>query len=135
SLNTRFGVERCVRFAADLAAARDGVLTLVHKTNVLTHAGGLWERVAREVAAERGVRYEYAHIDAASMYLVNAPGRFDVIVTDNLFGDILTDLGAAVAGGLGLAASANLNPDRTGPSLFEAVHGAAPDIARRRAAH
>jgi len=129
ALNTRFGVERCVRFAAGLAAARDGVLTLVHKTNVLRHAGDLWERVAREVAAERGLRYEYAHVDAACMYLITDPGRFDVIVTDNLFGDILTDIGAAVAGGLGLAASANLNPDRTGPSLFEPVHGSAPDIA------
>jgi 3-isopropylmalate dehydrogenase len=129
SVNTRFGVERCVRYAADLAAAREGVLTLVHKTNVLTHAGDLWARVAAEVAADAGLRYEYAHVDAACMYLVTDPGRFDVIVTDNLFGDILTDLGAAVAGGLGLAASANLNPARTGPSLFEPVHGSAPDIA------
>ncbi len=142
SLNTRLGVERCVRYAADLAVNRAGTLTLVHKTNVLTYAGGLWERVAREVAEERGLRYEYAHIDAACMYLVNDPGRFDVVVTDNLFGDILTDLGAAVAGGLGLAASANLNPDHgpgsadgTVPSVFEPVHGSAPDIAGRGVAN
>jgi 3-isopropylmalate dehydrogenase len=133
SLNTRFGVERCVRYAAGLAAARAGVLTLVHKTNVMTHAGDLWFRVANEVAADVGVRLEYAHVDAACMYLVTDPGRFDVVVTDNLFGDILTDLGAAVAGGIGLAASGNLRPraDATagGPSLFEPVHGSAPDIA------
>jgi len=110
SLNTRHGVERCLRYAAGLARERDGVLTLVHKTNVLTHAGGLWARTAREVAGETGVRLEYAHVDAACLYLVTDPGRFDVVVTDNLFGDILTDLGAAVAGGLGTAASANLNP-------------------------
>jgi 3-isopropylmalate dehydrogenase len=129
SLNTRFGVERCVRYAAALAAGREGVLTLVHKTNVLTFAGNLWERVTREVCDELGLRYEYAHVDAACMYMVTDPARFDVVVTDNLFGDILTDLGAAVAGGLGLAASGNLNPDRTAPSLFEPVHGSAPDIA------
>jgi len=178
SLNTRYGVERCLRYAAGRALERDGVLTLVHKTNVLTHAGGLWARTAREVAGETGVRLEYAHVDAACLYLVTDPGRFDVVVTDNLFGDILTDLGAAVAGGLGTAASANLNPgDREagrraatgseelkhsppvgsggsgglkpgspvgsggsgglgpgspqgrGPSLFEPVHGSAPDIA------
>jgi len=129
SYTTRFGVERCVRYAAELAARRDGVLTLVHKTNVLTHAGDLWARVTRAVAEEQGLRYEYAHVDAACMYMVSDPGRFDVVVTDNLFGDILTDLGAIVAGGIGLAASANLNPDRTGPSLFEPVHGSAPDIA------
>jgi 3-isopropylmalate dehydrogenase len=129
SYNTRFGVERCVRYAAGLAAARDGVLTLVHKTNVLTHAGDLWARTAQAVTAELGLRYEYAHVDAACMYMVSDPGRFDVVVTDNLFGDILTDLGAVLAGGIGLAASANLNPDRTGPSLFEPVHGSAPDIA------
>jgi len=137
SLNTRHGVERCLRYAAGRARERDGVLTLVHKTNVLTHAGGLWARTAGEVAEETGVRLEYAHVDAACLYLVTDPGRFDVVVTDNLFGDILTDLGAAIAGGLGTAASANLNPGgreggregRAGPSLFEPVHGSAPDIA------
>ena len=136
SLNTRHGVERCVRYAATRALERDGRLTLVHKTNVLTHAGDLWMRTARQVADEVGVRLDYCHVDAACLYLVNDPGRFDVVVTDNLFGDILTDLGAAIAGGLGTAASANLNPGtpgaggaaRPGPSLFEPVHGSAPDI-------
>jgi 3-isopropylmalate dehydrogenase len=129
SLNTRAGVERCVRYAAGLAARRRGRLTLVHKTNVLTHAGDLWRRTATEVAAQAGVTLDYAHVDAACLYLVNDPGRFDVIVTDNLFGDILSDLGAALSGGLGVAPSGNLNPDRTGPSVFEPVHGSAPDIA------
>jgi 3-isopropylmalate dehydrogenase len=129
SLNTRAGVERCVRYAAGLASRRRGGLTLVHKTNVLTHAGDLWRRVAGEVAAEAGLALNYAHVDAACLYLVDDPGRFDVIVTDNLFGDILSDLGAALTGGLGVAPSGNLNPDRTGPSVFEPVHGSAPDIA------
>jgi 3-isopropylmalate dehydrogenase len=129
SLNTRAGVQRCVSYAAALAARRSGRLTLVHKTNVLTHAGDLWRRVAAEVAAERAVTLDYAHVDAACLYLVDDPARFDVIVTDNLFGDILSDLAAALTGGLGLAASGNLNPDRTGPSVFEPVHGSAPDIA------
>jgi 3-isopropylmalate dehydrogenase len=129
SLNTRAGVERCVRYAAGLAGRRRGGLTLVHKTNVLTHAGDLWRRVAAEVAAEAGLTLDYAHVDAACLYLVSDPARFDVIVTDNLFGDILSDLGAALTGGLGVAPSGNLNPDRTGPSVFEPVHGSAPDIA------
>jgi 3-isopropylmalate dehydrogenase len=153
SLNSRAGVERCVRFAAGKAAQRDGRLTLVHKTNVLTHSGDLWMRTAREVADQAGVRLDYCHVDAACLYLISDPGRFDVIVTDNLFGDILTDVGAAIAGGLGTAASANLNPGGPGgstgaegasgsgrfggaggsgrpvPSLFEPVHGSAPDIA------
>jgi 3-isopropylmalate dehydrogenase len=134
SLNSRAGVERCVRFAAGKAAERKGRLTLVHKTNVLTHSGDLWMRTAREVAEQSGVRLDYCHVDAACLHLINDPRRFDVIVTDNLFGDILTDLGAAIAGGLGTAASANLNPrgapgGASGPSLFEPVHGSAPDIA------
>jgi 3-isopropylmalate dehydrogenase len=129
SLNTWAGVRRCVRYAAELAAGRSGRLTLVHKTNVLTNAGGLWQRVATEVAAEQGVQLSYAHVDAACLWMVDDPARFDVIVTDNLFGDILSDLGAALTGGLGLAPSGNLNPDRTGPSVFEPVHGSAPDIA------
>jgi 3-isopropylmalate dehydrogenase len=134
SLNTRAGVERCVRYAAARARQRDGRLTLVHKTNVLVHSGDLWWRVAHQVADEVGVRLDYCHVDAACLHLVNDPGRFDVIVTDNLFGDILTDLGAGIAGGLGTAASANLNPGGpgsavSGPSLFEPVHGSAPDIA------
>jgi 3-isopropylmalate dehydrogenase len=129
SLNTWNGVRRCVRYAAELAAGRSGRLTLVHKTNVLTHAGSLWQRVATEVAAEQGVQLSYAHVDAACLWMVDDPQRFDVIVTDNLFGDILSDLGAALTGGLGLAPSGNLNPDRTGPSVFEPVHGSAPDIA------
>jgi 3-isopropylmalate dehydrogenase len=129
SLNTWAGVRRCVRYAAALAAARSGRLTLVHKTNVLTNAGDLWYRIAREVAAETGVELGYAHVDAACLWLVDDPKRFDVIVTDNLFGDILSDLGAALTGGLGYAPSGNLNPDKTGPSVFEPVHGSAPDIA------
>jgi len=131
SVNTRMGVERCVRFAFELArfGARHH-LTLVHKTNVLTFAGDLWQRTFDEVAAlYPEVATDYCHVDAACIHLVEKPGRFDVIVTDNLFGDILTDLAGAVTGGIGLAASANLNPDRTGPSLFEPVHGSAPDIA------
>ena len=101
----------------------------MHKTNVLTHAGDLWHRITRQVAAEAGVELSYAHVDAACLWMVDDPARFDVIVTDNLFGDILSDLGAALTGGLGYAPSGNLNPDRTGPSVFEPVHGSAPDIA------
>jgi 3-isopropylmalate dehydrogenase len=129
SLNTRAGVERCIRYAAGLAKKRTGKLTLVHKTNVLVNAGSLWMRVAQQVAEEQGLKLDYTHVDAACLYMVSDPGRFDVIVTDNLFGDIITDLAAALTGGLGLAASGNLNPDRTGPSIFEPVHGSAPDIA------
>ena len=131
SVNTRFGVERCVRFAFDLANDRpERHLTLVHKTNVLTFAGDLWHRTVTEVAPEfPDVSWDYNHVDAACIYLVENPSRYDVIVTDNLFGDILTDLAGAVSGGIGFAASANLNPARTGPSLFEPVHGAAHDIA------
>ncbi len=131
SVNTRMGVERCVRFAFDLAHIRTRRhLTLVHKTNVLTFAGDLWQRTFDEVAAEHPeITTAYCHVDAACIHLVEDPARFDVIVTDNLFGDILTDLAGAVSGGIGLAASANLNPERTGPSLFEPVHGSAPDIA------
>ena len=131
SVNTRVGVERCVRFAFELARSRPRrQLTLVHKTNVLTFAGDLWQRTFDEVALEFGdVSTSYSHVDAACIHLHDQPGRYDVIVTDNLFGDILTDLAGAVAGGIGLAASANLNPGRTGPSLFEPVHGSAPDIA------
>jgi 3-isopropylmalate dehydrogenase len=131
SLNTYAGVRRCLRYAASLAARRSGRLTLVHKTNVLTHAGSLWDRLARQVAAEARVELSYAHVDAACLWMVNDPARFDVIVTDNLFGDILSDLAAALTGGLGYAPSGNLNPDRTGPSVFEPVHGSAPDIAGR----
>jgi 3-isopropylmalate dehydrogenase len=129
SLNTWAGVRRCVRYASKLAVGRSGRLTLVHKTNVLTHAGDLWHRIATEVAAEDGVELSYAHVDAACLWMVDDPKRFDVIVTDNLFGDIISDLGAALTGGLGYAPSGNLNPDRTGPSVFEPVHGSAPDIA------
>ena len=131
SVNTRMGVERCTRFAFDLARSRARRhLTLVHKTNVLTFAGDLWQRVFDEVAREYSdVETAYNHVDAACIYLVQDPQRYDVIVTDNLFGDILTDLCGAVSGGIGFAASANLNPARTGPSLFEPVHGSAPDIA------
>jgi 3-isopropylmalate dehydrogenase len=130
SVNTRRGVERCVRFAFELAHGRRAHrLTLVHKTNVLTFAGDLWRRTFDEVAAEHpDVTTSYDHVDAACIHLVERPERYDVIVTDNLFGDILTDLAGAIAGGIGLAASANLNPAHTGPSLFEPVHGSAPDI-------
>jgi 3-isopropylmalate dehydrogenase len=130
SVNTRLGVERCVRYAFELAESRDRKhLTLVHKTNVLTFAGDLWQRTFDAVGAEHpGIATAYNHVDAACIYFVQDPGRYDVIVTDNLFGDILTDLGGAVSGGIGRAASANLNPARTGPSLFEPVHGSAPDI-------
>jgi 3-isopropylmalate dehydrogenase len=131
SVNTRHGVERCARFAFELAAGRPRHhLTLVHKTNVLTFAGDLWQRTVDDVSAEYlSVDRDYNHVDATCIYLVENPGRYDVIVTDNLFGDIITDLAGAVAGGIGYAASANLNPARTGPSLFEPVHGAAHDIA------
>jgi 3-isopropylmalate dehydrogenase len=130
SVNTRMGVERCVRYAFGLAESRSRKhLTLVHKTNVLTFAGDLWQRTFDEVAAEHAeVAVAYNHVDAACIHFVQDPGRYDVIVTDNLFGDILTDLGGAVSGGIGFAASGNLNPARTGPSMFEPVHGSAPDI-------
>jgi len=131
SFNTRFGVERVARYAFDQAMARPRKkLTLVHKTNVLTFAGDLWQRTVDSLAKEfPEVSVEYQHVDAASMFFVSQPERFDVIVTDNLFGDILTDLGAAIAGGIGLAASGNINPTRESPSMFEPVHGSAPDIA------
>jgi len=131
SVNTRFGVERCVRHAFELAQARERKhVTLVHKTNVLTFAGDLWERTFAIVSGEfPEIETAYHHVDAACIYFVQDPGRYDVVVTDNLFGDILTDLGGAISGGIGRAASANLNPNRTGPSLFEPVHGSAPDIA------
>ncbi|MEI7546067.1 MAG: 3-isopropylmalate dehydrogenase [Mycobacteriaceae bacterium] len=130
SLNTAFGVTRVVRYAFDLASKRRKNLTLVHKTNVLTFAGGLWSRVVAEIGAEYAdVEVAYQHIDAATIYMVTDPGRFDVIVTDNLFGDIITDLAAAVSGGIGLAASGNIDATGTNPSMFEPVHGSAPDIA------
>ena len=130
SVNTRHGVERVIRYSFDLAMTSRRHLTLVHKTNVLTFAGDLWERTFNEVATEYPeVETAYNHIDAACIYFVQSPQQYDVIVTDNLFGDILTDLGGAISGGIGLASSANLNPDRTGPSMFEPVHGSAPDIA------
>ncbi|WP_326644034.1 3-isopropylmalate dehydrogenase [Streptosporangium sp. NBC_01755] len=131
SLNTAYGVERVVRYAFEKAVARPRKkLTLVHKTNVLTYAGDLWARTFDRVSLEYPeVQTDYCHIDAASMFFVSQPERFDVIVTDNLFGDIITDIGAAIAGGIGLAASGNVNPDRTAPSMFEPVHGSAPDIA------
>jgi 3-isopropylmalate dehydrogenase len=130
SINTRFGAERACRFAFEQAVGRRRKLTLCHKTNVLTYAADLWQRTVLEVATDYpDVAVDYVHVDAACLYLVQSPERFDVIVTDNLFGDIITDLGAAVQGGLGLAASGNLHPDRTFPSMFEPVHGSAPDIA------
>jgi 3-isopropylmalate dehydrogenase len=135
SINTAFGAERVVRFAFAQAEARRNRLTLVHKTNVLTHAGSLWQRTVDRVALEfPSVEVGYQHIDAATIHLVTDPGKFDVIVTDNLFGDILTDLAAAISGGIGLAASGNINPDGTFPSMFEPVHGSAPDIAGQQLA-
>jgi 3-isopropylmalate dehydrogenase len=130
SVNTRHGVERCVRYAFELAERRSrSHVTLVHKTNVLNYAGDLWRRVFDLVAAEHpGVATAYNHVDAACIFFVEDAGRYDVVVTDNLFGDILADLAGALTGGIGLAASANLNPARTGPSLFEPVHGSAHDI-------
>jgi 3-isopropylmalate dehydrogenase len=135
SVNTAFGVERVVRFAFEKAAARRQKLTLVHKTNVLTFAGGLWKRITDAVGAEYPhIAVDYLHVDAATIFFVTDPARFDVIVTDNLFGDILTDLAAAISGGIGLAASGNINPDGVFPSMFEPVHGSAPDIAGQQKA-
>ncbi|MDQ0613039.1 3-isopropylmalate dehydrogenase [Microbacterium sp. W4I4] len=135
SVNTAFGVERVVRYAFNLAGRRGRKLTLVHKTNVLVHAGAIWKRIVDEVASEHpDVAVDYLHVDAATIFLVTDPSRFDVIVTDNLFGDILTDLAGAVTGGIGLAASGNINPDSASPSMFEPVHGSAPDIAGQQKA-
>lgn len=136
SVNTRKGVERCIRYAFELAQSRPRKhLTMVHKINVLTYAGDLWNRTFNEVALDYpDVSTAYSHIDAACIYFVEDPARFDVIVTDNLFGDILTDLGGAISGGIGRAASGNLNPTRQTPSMFEPVHGSAPDIAGKNLA-
>ena len=136
SVNTAFGVERVVRDAFARASKRPRKrLTLVHKTNVLVHAGAVWSRLVGEVAQEfPDVTVDYLHIDAATIFMTTDPARFDVIVTDNLFGDIITDLAAAITGGIGLAASGNVNPDRTTPSMFEPVHGSAPDIAGQQKA-
>jgi len=131
SVNTAHGVERIIRYAFEQAAGRPRKkLTLVHKDNVLTFAAGLYQRYLKELAAEfPQVTTDYCHVDAATMFFVNQPQRFDVVVTDNLFGDIITDIGAAIAGGIGLAASGNINPTGAAPSMFEPVHGSAPDIA------
>jgi len=136
SVNTAFGVERVVRFAFDLALARDRKrLTLVHKHNVLVHAGWLWQNTVNRISEEfPAVKHDYLHIDAATIFMVTDPERFDVIVTDNLFGDIITDLAAAIGGGIGLGASGNLNPEGDFPSMFEPVHGSAPDIAGKNLA-
>lgn len=131
SLNTRRGAERVIRNAFTRAQVRPRKkLTLVHKNNVLTRAGSLWTRTFNEVAKDfPDVATDYLHVDAASMFFVTNPDRFDVVVTDNLFGDILTDIAAAICGGIGLAASGNINPTGKFPSMFEPVHGSAPDIA------
>ncbi len=136
SVNTAYGVERVLRDAFARAERRPRKkLTLVHKTNVLVHAGAVWWRLTQEVAAEHpDVTVDYMHIDAAMIHMTTNPQRFDVIVTDNLFGDIITDLAGAISGGIGLAASGNINPDRTAPSMFEPVHGSAPDIAGQQIA-
>ena len=130
SLNTSFGAERIIRDAFERATRRRNKVTLVHKTNVLVYAGSLWQRTFDMVAREYPqVATDYCHVDAAAMYFLTHPERFDVVVTDNLFGDILTDIGAAIVGGIGLAASGNIDPSRSNPSMFEPVHGSAPDIA------
>ncbi len=135
SLNTAFGVERVARYAFARAADRRKHVTLVHKTNVLSYAGRLWSRVVEEVSGDYpDVEVAYQHVDAATIHMVTDPGRFDVIVTDNLFGDIITDLAGAISGGIGLAASGNINPDGAFPSMFEPVHGSAPDIAAQQKA-
>jgi 3-isopropylmalate dehydrogenase len=136
SLNTAFGVERVVRYAFELANRRARKhLTLVHKSNVLVHAGALWQRTVAAVGQEfPDVTVDYQHVDAVTIHMVKEPARFDVIVTDNLFGDIITDLAGAISGGIGLAASGNINPDGTFPSMFEPVHGSAPDIAGQQKA-
>jgi len=135
SINTAYGVERVVKHAFDLAEKRGKKVTLVHKTNVLTHAGSTWSRlVAAGAANHPDVVWDYLHVDAATIFLVTDPARFDVIVTDNLFGDILTDLAGAISGGIGLAASGNVNPEGAFPSMFEPVHGSAPDIAGQQKA-
>jgi 3-isopropylmalate dehydrogenase len=135
SINTAFGVERVVRYGFETARKRRKKLTLVHKTNVLTNAGSLWQRQVDAVSAEYpDVAVDYLHVDAATIFFVTDPARFDTIVTDNLFGDILTDLAGAISGGIGLAASGNINPDGTFPSMFEPVHGSAPDIAGQQKA-
>lgn len=132
SINTRHGVERVVRYSFERAMTGKKHLTMCHKTNVLAYAGDLWQRTVDEVAADYpGVEVDYVHVDAMCLYLVTQPERFDIVVTDNLFGDIITDLGAAVQGGMGLAASGNIDPERRYPSMFEPVHGSAPDIAGR----
>jgi 3-isopropylmalate dehydrogenase len=135
SINTAYGVERVVRFAFETAMKRRKKLTLVHKTNVLTNAGSLWQRTVNAVSADYpDVAVDYLHVDAVTIFLVTDPARFDTIVTDNLFGDIITDLAGAISGGIGLAASGNINPDGTFPSMFEPVHGSAPDIAGQQKA-
>lgn len=136
SVNTAFGVERLVRYAFELASNRERKkLTLVHKHNVLVHAGWLWQNTVNRVAKEfPAIKHDYLHIDAATIFMVTDPERFDVIVTDNLFGDIITDLAAAIGGGIGLGASGNINPDGAFPSMFEPVHGSAPDIAGKNLA-
>ncbi|MCX6494523.1 MAG: 3-isopropylmalate dehydrogenase [Actinobacteria bacterium] len=135
SVNTAYGVDRVVRYAFELAMKRRKKLTWVHKTNVLVHAGGLWTRSVARIAPEfPDVAVDYLHVDAATIFFVTDPSRFDVIVTDNLFGDILTDLSGAIGGGIGLAASANINPTNAFPSMFEPVHGSAPEIAGQQKA-
>jgi 3-isopropylmalate dehydrogenase len=135
SINTAYAVERVVRDAFRRAMLRRKHLTLVHKANVLVHAGSMWQRIVNDVAKEfPDVRVDYQHVDAAAMFFITAPEKYDVIVTDNLFGDIITDVGAAVAGGIGLAASGNIDESRRNPSMFEPVHGSAPDIAGQQKA-
>lgn len=130
SVNSAYGVSRIVRFAFEKARARRKKLTLVHKTNVLVYAGNLWSRLVTEAQVDfPDIEVDYLHIDAATIAMVNEPSRFDVILTDNLFGDILTDLGGAIGGGIGLAASANLNPEGNFPNMYEPVHGSAPSLA------
>ncbi len=136
SINTRRGAERTIRYAFERAMERPRKkVTLVHKNNVLTRAGSLWTRAFNDVAKEYpSITTDYIHVDAAAMFFVTQPHRFDVVVTDNLFGDIITDIAAAISGGIGLAASGNINPTRKFPSMFEPIHGSAPDIAGKQLA-
>lgn len=130
SINTAFGVERVVRYAFQLAMKRKKHVTLVHKKNVLVNAGDMWQRIVDKVGEEfPQVTHDYLHIDATTIFLVSNPSRFDVILTDNLFGDILTDEAGAVVGGVGYSASGNINASNEYPSMFEPIHGSAPDIA------
>ena len=136
SINTAYGVERVVRYAFQLAMKRRKHVTLVHKKNVLVNAGDMWQRIVNKVAEEYPeVSHDYLHIDATTIFMVSNPSRFDVILTDNLFGDIITDEAGAVVGGVGYSASGCINASNEYPSMFEPIHGSAPDIAGQNKAN